>query len=170
MRVGSQRGTPELYNAVGQLFRVRGNTTSAIDCFRAVIGTHATNEDALLNLCDTLFRLEKWTEAEEVIRYSLSLEAHRQIGQNHFALGRTLLAQGRNGEAVASFKECLRLNPNHHTAQAGLAVSRSLASSRDSNFYTMVIIIFCIVITLFIVCKDLDAAVHPEPASPTPSW
>lgn len=162
-RLEAKRGMAELYNALGQLFRVRGNTTGAIDCFRVVLGTDTTNEDALLNLCDTLFRLEKWTEAEEVIRYSLSLEAHREIGQNHFALGRTLLAQGRNGEAVASFKECLRLNPNHHTAQAGLAVSRSLASSRDSNFYTMVIIGCCIVITLFIVYNMMLVSPKPLP-------
>lgn len=30
-----------------------------------------SDEEGLLNLCDTLFRLEKWTEAEEVIRYVL---------------------------------------------------------------------------------------------------
>lgn len=150
-RLEPKRGTPALLNAVGQLYRVRGNTTLAIECFRSVLALSPRDEAALLNLCDTLFRLEKWKEAEEVIKYSLSFEEHRQVGQNHFALGRTLLAQGRNVAAVASFKECLRLNPNHHTAQAGLAVSRSLANTKDSNFYTTVIIGVCILATLLLV-------------------
>eukprot|EP00040_Diaphanoeca_grandis_P032168 m.194463 g.194463 ORF g.194463 m.194463 type:complete len:464 (+) comp32529_c0_seq5:291-1682(+) len=162
-RLESLRGTTALWNAVGQLYRVRGNTTVAIECFRTIIAKAAADEDALLNLCDTLFRLEKWTEAEEVMRYSLSLPKHSETGQNHFALGRTLLAQGRSTEAVSSFKACLQLNPNHHTAQAGLAVSRSLASEGGGNNYTPVLIAVCVCLTLTLVWWVVGSQNAPKP-------
>lgn len=154
-RLQTKKDTAELLNGVGQLYRVRGNTTAAINCFRAVLAKNPSDNEALLNLCDTLFRLEKWAEAEEVIRYSLTHTDHKLDGQNHFALGRTLLAQGRNIEAVEAFKRCLRLNPNYHTAQAGLAVSRSFAGRHDHNMYTIVVIGCCVVATLFFVQRTL---------------
>eukprot|EP00037_Helgoeca_nana_P007073 m.64758 g.64758 ORF g.64758 m.64758 type:complete len:249 (-) comp17907_c0_seq2:206-952(-) len=138
-------------------YRVRGNTTVAIECFRSVLAMSPSDEEGLLNLCDTLFRLEKWDEAEKVIRHSLTYRAHQRGGPNYFALGRTLLAQGRNTEAIEAFKRCLQLNPNHHSAQAGLAVSRSLVSAPSENWHTILLISLCVIATLIFVKSAVNS-------------
>lgn len=168
------RHGPDLifFNGVGQLHRLLGNTTHAIDCFRAALLLNPSDKTAMLNLADLIFKLEYWSDAEDILREVLLLPGAQDDQQNHYALGRAYMAQGKITDANQAFRRSLALNPNFMPARIALDTNRALARSMhapDFTSQTLTVIATCIVATLtglilFLVESDDDVA-PPAPAA-----
>ncbi|KAI8500461.1 hypothetical protein Bbelb_220270 [Branchiostoma belcheri] len=149
-----------VYNQIGNFFRIRGNTFSAIECFRKALSLSPSNPDILLNLARVLFNLQYLDDAIHLTRRSLELQPP---GQNcwlhHFTLGEILKAYGNYHEASIHFRHALDLNPSFLPARAHL---QSLANPQTSSatVYTAVIISCLIVGVLICLWHSLDICHH----------
>eukprot|EP00054_Salpingoeca_dolichothecata_P029556 m.233291 g.233291 ORF g.233291 m.233291 type:complete len:477 (+) comp26504_c2_seq1:1192-2622(+) len=137
------------YNDVGQLFRVRGNTTLAIECFRKALLLNPFEQSTLLNLAHLLVRLKFYRDAEDIILFSHS--QHPPNYQSNFVLGEALLFQERLDEALGAFEECIQLHPKHHLAEVRMSEIRAVSKQRILRQHyvsTTLLICFCVVVSL----------------------
>jgi tetratricopeptide (TPR) repeat protein len=80
-------------------------------------------------MVECLFRIERFEEAERVLRESLPLaipsgnQSYRlpDVALQYALLGRSQEAQGKSGEALASYRRSLEIDPNNRESRAGVA-------------------------------------------------
>ncbi|EDQ87171.1 uncharacterized protein MONBRDRAFT_10297 [Monosiga brevicollis MX1] len=118
------------YVSAAILYRFKGNTTLAIECYRHALAINAKHEQALLQLGYCMLRAA------------------------HFALGETLQVQKRLLEAITEYETAIALTPQHGSAQLRLKAARALLRELDSQknaSSTWALIGFCVAFTLLAV-------------------
>jgi tetratricopeptide (TPR) repeat protein len=76
------------------------------------------------NLGLALYHLKRYREAEEALRFALSLDP--QMEGAYYNLGLVLVAQGRRAEALAAFRRVRELDPRSPFAEAASGQLRAL--------------------------------------------
>lgn len=106
---------PANFIELGNLWRVKGRSTLAVDCFRKCLSLEPRNTDAMLNLASVLIGTGYPQDAERLLRTALELRPASVL--HHFVLGNALVARGLPDAAVKSFQRALTLQPGFVMAQ-----------------------------------------------------
>ncbi|XP_013385892.1 tetratricopeptide repeat protein 17 [Lingula anatina] len=147
----------QVFNQIGNYWRIKGNTQLSIECFRKALSISPNNPDVLLNLARVLFNLQFLDDAIFLTRKSLELQtADQNSWLQHFTLGEILKAYGHFHEAALHFRHTLDLNPGFQPAQAHL---REMEMTPDPTvtYYTLFIILFLVLGVLVGILTSLDA-------------
>ena len=134
----------QVYNQIGNFWRIKGNTQISIECFRKALSLQPNNPDVLLNLARVLFNLQYLDNAIVLTRRSLEMQAADQNSWlQHFTLGEILKAYGHYHEATLHLRHSLDLNPGFPPALAHL---REMEVNPDATvtYYTLFIIVFLV--------------------------
>lgn len=146
----------QVYNLIGNFWRIKGNTQTSIECFRKALSISPDDPDILLNLARVLFNLQYLDDAIFLARRSLHLQPS---GQNawlqHYTLGEILKSYGHPQEAAMHFNQALMLNPGFQPAKSHL---RDLDSEPcpSVTHLTLFIILFLVVGVLFGVVTSIE--------------
>jgi len=146
----------QVYNQIGNFWRIKGNTQLSIECFRKALSFSPNNPDVLLNLARVLFNLEYLDDAILLTKRSLEMQSPDQNSWlQHFTLGEILKAHGHFHEATFHFRHTLDLNPGFHPAQAHL---REMEINPDGTvtYYTLFIILFLVLGVLCGIITSID--------------
>ncbi|CAG5127291.1 unnamed protein product [Candidula unifasciata] len=153
---GQREKSAQVYNLIGNFWRIKGNTQNSIECFRKALNISPEDPDILLNLARVLFNLQYLDDAIFLAQRSLHLQPK---GQNswlqHYTLGEVLKSLGQHQEAAAHFRQALELNPDFQPAKSHL---RDLDSSPSPSVthLTLLIILFLVVGVLFGVVTSIE--------------
>lgn len=135
----------QLYNQIGQFWRIKGDTEKAIECFRRALAVSPHNSDVLLNLARVLFALQYLDDAIYLTRRSLEvLNSVKGAWQQYFTLGEIFKAYGHYQEAMVHLRHTLELKPGFEPALVALREMENMPAS-TVHVYTLVIIA-CLVI------------------------
>ena len=165
----------DLYNQIGNFWRVKGDTSKSIECFRRALAVSPNNADILLNLARVLFNLQYLDDAIFLTRRSLEVskrfldfdDIHFDIltfqvqppDQNawmqHFQLGEILKAYCHYQEAALHLRHVLELKPNYGPAIAALQDMESIPDS-SVHGYTVLIIVVLVCLVLLWILSTLD--------------
>jgi len=123
----------QVYNQIGNYWRIKGDTTRSVECFRKSLFLAPNNSDALLNLARVLFNLQYLDDAYELTRASLDAQPPDQNAWlQHFTLGEILKARMQYHDAGEHFRRTLDLHPGFHPAQVSRSMSLSTQYYRQS--------------------------------------
>ena len=98
----SKRDKPksvDLYNQIGNFWRVKGDTHKSIECFRRALAVSPNNAEILLNLARVLFNLQYLDDAIFLTRRSLEVQPPDQNAwMQHFQLvsSNNIVPKGKN--------------------------------------------------------------------------
>ena len=148
----------QVYNQIGNFWRIKGDAQMSIDCFRKALHFSADNADVLLNLARVLFNLQYLDDAVYLTRRSLDRQPPDQNSWlQHFTLGEILKAYGHFRDAALHFRHALDLNPGFQPAQAHL---RDMETSPDGTvtYYTLFIILFLVLGVLCGILTSIDGS------------
>ncbi|TRY74547.1 hypothetical protein TCAL_01341 [Tigriopus californicus] len=141
----SKRDKPkslELYNQIGNFWRIKGDTRKSIECFRRALAVSPNNADILLNLARVLFNLQYLDDAIFLTRRSLEVQPPDQNAwHQHFQLGEILKAYSHYQEAALHLRHVLELKPNYEPAILALEEMEAIPNS-SVHPYTIFIILF----------------------------
>lgn len=146
----------DLYNQIGNFWRIKGDTYKSIECFRRALAVSPNNADILLNLARVLFNLQYLDDAIFLTRRSLEVQPPDQNAwMQHFQLGEILKAYCHYQEAALHLRHVLELKPNYGPALAALQDMESIPNS-SVHGYTVLIIIVLICVVLVWILGTLD--------------
>ncbi|KAK4875855.1 hypothetical protein RN001_012277 [Aquatica leii] len=131
----------QLYNQIGNFWRIKGDARKAIECFRRALAVAPHNAEVLLNLARVLFTLQYLDDAIYLTRRSLEMQPpDKAAWQQYFTLGEIFKAYGHYQEASLHLKHTLVIKPGFEPAQLALKEMESMPASR-LHIYTLMIII-----------------------------
>lgn len=135
-------------NQIGNLWRIKGNTQYAIDCFRQALALDSTNSDVLLNLGRVLFNLNFVENSIFLTKMSLHHKQPRSATWlQHYTLGEAYKTIRKYEEASLYFRKALELNPAKHSI-IEIHLREIEDNNRPTNIYTVVIILILIMTVL----------------------
>ena len=153
----------QVYNQIGNFWRIKGNTQLSIECFRRALSISPDHADVLLNLARVLFNLQYLDDAIMLTRRSLHMQsADQNSWLQHYTLGEILKAYGHYQEAQLHFRHALELNPGFGPAIAHLREMDG-APSPSVTQYTLFIILFLVLGVLFGVITSMEAGIDDSP-------
>ncbi|XP_055371247.1 uncharacterized protein LOC129605488 [Condylostylus longicornis] len=141
-----------LYNQIGNYWRIKGDPRLSIECFRRALAITPTNAEVLLNLAGVLFNLQYLDDAIHLTRRSLEVQPpDRSAWRQYLTLGEIFKAYGHFQESMLHLRHALELSsPLQH--EPILKVLREVESLPSSPLHAYtVIIILALVIAVFIV-------------------
>lgn len=142
----------QLYNQIGNFWRIKGDAAKAIECFRRALAVSPHNSEVLLNLARVLFTLQYLDDAIFLTRRSLEVQApDKGAWQHYFTLGEIFKAYGHYQEATAHLKHTLELKPGFEPAEIALKEMETMPAG-TIHIYTLVIIVFLVSIQKIFVC------------------
>lgn len=148
----------QVYNQIGNFWRIKGNTQLSIECFRRALSISPDHPDVLLNLARVLFNLQYLDDAISLTRRSLLMQpAEQNSWLQHYTLGEILKAYGHYQEATLHFGHALELNPGFQPAVAHLREMEGSPSPSVTQ-YTLFIILFLVLGVLFGVITSMEAS------------
>eukprot|EP00095_Tigriopus_kingsejongensis_P007637 snap_masked-scaffold1040_size68023-processed-gene-0.10 protein:Tk07637 transcript:snap_masked-scaffold1040_size68023-processed-gene-0.10-mRNA-1 annotation:"tetratricopeptide repeat protein 17" len=153
----------ELYNQIGNFWRIKGDTQKSIECFRRALAVSPNNADILLNLARVLFNLQYLEDAIFLTRRSLEVQPPDQNAWlQHFQLGEILKAYSHYQEAALHLRHVLELKPNYGPALLALREMEAIPDS-SVHVYTILIIVLLVSAVLVWILITLDGVpAHEE--------
>ncbi|RZB40934.1 tetratricopeptide repeat protein 17-like [Asbolus verrucosus] len=146
----------QLYNQIGNFWRIKGDAEKAIECFRRALAVSPHNAEVLLNLARVLFTLQYLDDAIYLTRRSLEVQPpDKGAWQQYFTLGEILKAYGHYQEASIHLKHTLELRPGFEPAQIALKEMEGLPTA-SIHIYTLVIIICLVLGVLLVILSSVD--------------
>lgn len=134
----------QLYNQIGNFWRIKGDAAKAIECFRRALAVSPHNAEVLLNLARVLFTLQYLDDAIYLTRRSLEVQPpDKDAWQQYFTLGEIFKAYGHYQEASVHLRHTLELKPGFEPAQIALKEMETMPAA-TIHIYTLVIIIFLV--------------------------
>lgn len=107
----------KLYNRVGNFYRLIGDTTNAIECFRKALHLEPHNSNVLINLARLLQKLEFYDDAIYLTRKSIEyLQYDRAPWFQYFTLGEIYKENGFYDDALTYVQYSLKLKPKNANA------------------------------------------------------
>lgn len=152
----------QLYNQIGNFWRLKGDTYKSIECFRRALAVSPHNAEVLLNLARVLFTLQYLDDAIYLTRRSLEVQPpDKSAWQQYFTLGEIFKAYGHYQEASLHMRHCLQLRPGFDPALAAL---KEMEASPDNNIhvYTLLIIVCLVLGVLLVIISSLDSTLEVD--------
>jgi tetratricopeptide (TPR) repeat protein len=148
----------DLYNQIGNFWRIKGDTHKSIECFRRALAVSPNNADILLNLARVLFNLQYLDDAIFLTRRSLEVQPPDQNAwMQHFQLGEILKAYCHYQEAALHLRHVLELKPNYGPALAALQDMESIPDSSVHGYTVLIIVILvCAVLAWVLITLDIN--------------
>ncbi|CRK92179.1 CLUMA_CG005714, isoform A [Clunio marinus] len=145
----------QLYNKIGNFWRIKGNALISIECFRKALSINPTNSEVILNLARVLFHQGYLEDAIFLTRKSLEVHsADRSAWRQYFTLGEIFKKYGNIQESVLHFRHALELSPQHDKILQALEEIEKIPIS-SLHFYT-ILIISLLVLGVLIVMRYLN--------------
>ncbi|XP_059470213.1 tetratricopeptide repeat protein 17-like [Neocloeon triangulifer] len=146
----------QLYNQIGNFWRVKGDTQKSIECFRRALAVSPNNAEVLLNLARVLFNLQYLDDAISLTRRSLEVQPpDKSPWQQYFTLGEILKAYGHYQEAAVHLRNALELKPEFEPALAALRDIENVPA-HAIHVYTVLIIVCLVLGVLLIILSSMD--------------
>ncbi|XP_012282514.1 tetratricopeptide repeat protein 17-like isoform X2 [Orussus abietinus] len=140
----------QLYNQIGNFWRIKGNAQRSIECFRRALAVSPHNAEVLLNLARVLLILQYLDDATYLARRSLELlPPERDAWEQFLTLGQIFKAYGHFQEAAIHLRHALELKPDLTDAAEALKEVESLPVA-SIHVYTLLIIV-CLVLGVLLV-------------------
>uniref|UniRef100_A0A182F9W4 TPR_REGION domain-containing protein n=1 Tax=Anopheles albimanus TaxID=7167 RepID=A0A182F9W4_ANOAL len=134
----------QLYNQIGNFWRIKGNARLSIECFRRALAIAPSNAEVLLNLARVLFNLQYLDDAIHLTRRSLEVQPRdRSAWQQYFTLGEIFKAYGHFQEAVNHLRQALELYPQYEPIKKAIADVEHISTS-SLHIFTIIIIVFLV--------------------------
>jgi arylsulfatase A-like enzyme/DNA-binding SARP family transcriptional activator len=102
----------------GRILDREGRGAEALAAFEKAAAANGANPRGHTQLVSVAMRLQRWDLAEQHLRKLLDMGY--QPSRTYLALGRVAQVRGRNADAIANYREALRLEPGLQPAEAGL--------------------------------------------------
>ncbi|XP_011497478.1 PREDICTED: uncharacterized protein LOC105361886 [Ceratosolen solmsi marchali] len=146
----------QLYNQIGNFWRIKGNAQRSIECFRRALAVSPHNAEVLLNLARVLLMLEYLDEASYLARRSLELQPpDRNAWEQYLTLGQIFKAFGYFQEAAVHLRHALELKPDLVDAAKALKELESLPIA-SIHVYTLLIIVCLVLGVLLVVLSSVE--------------
>ncbi|KAG5882050.1 hypothetical protein JTB14_007712 [Gonioctena quinquepunctata] len=156
----------QLYNQIGNFWRIKGDAEKAIECFRRALAASPHNAEVLLNLARVLFSLQYLDDAIYLTRRSLEVQPpEKGAWQQYFTLGEIFKAYGHYQEASIHLRHTLELNPGFEPAQLALKEMETMPAA-TVHIYTMVIIACLVLGVLLVILSSVDSVGDYEDIKP----
>ncbi|XP_056638693.1 uncharacterized protein LOC130446445 [Diorhabda sublineata] len=150
----------QLYNQIGNFWRIKGDASKAIECFRRALAASPHNAEVLLNLARILFSLQYLDDAIYLTRRSLEVQSQEKgAWQQYFTLGEIFKAYGHYQEASIHLRHTLELNPEFEPAQLALKEMETMPAA-TIHIYTLVIIVCLVLGVLLVILSSVDNLVE----------
>lgn len=147
----------QLYNQIGNYFRIKGDARQSIECFRRALAVSPTNAEVLLNLARVLFNLQFLDDAIYLTRRSLEVQPpDKSPWKQYLTLGEIFKAYGHFQESQIHLRHALELAPDHMGIKQVLLDVENIPAS-TLNFYT-ILIIFFLAMGVLLVLSSSDAS------------
>ncbi|XP_037076006.1 uncharacterized protein LOC119097080 isoform X1 [Pollicipes pollicipes] len=155
----------QLYNQIGNFWRIKGDASKAIECYRRSLAVSPNNAEVLLSLARVLFNLQYLDDAIFLTRRSLEVQPPDQSAWlQHFTLGEILKEYGNYQEAEMHLRHTLELRPRFQPAEEALRQMEAAPGTRLHG-YTVFIIFVLVACVLLSILSTLESAAA-EPGSP----
>ncbi|XP_028030402.1 uncharacterized protein LOC114243201 [Bombyx mandarina] len=152
----------QLYNQIGNFWRIKGDTRQSIECFRRALAVAPYNAEVLLNLARVLFTLQYLDDAIYLTRRSLEVQPpDRSAWQQYFTLGEIFKAYGHYQEAALHLRHALALKPDFEPALAALKDIENIPEA-SVHVYTLLIIICLVMGVLLVILSSVDSGTDTE--------
>ncbi|XP_063359596.1 uncharacterized protein LOC134665047 [Cydia fagiglandana] len=146
----------QLYNQIGNFWRIKGDTRQSIECFRRALAVSPYNAEVLLNLARVLFTLQYLDDAIYLTRRSLEVQPpDRSAWQQYFTLGEIFKAYGHYQEAAVHLKHALDLRPDFEPALTALKDIENIPEA-NVHVYTLLIIVCLVMGVLLVILSSVD--------------
>ncbi|OXU20273.1 hypothetical protein TSAR_001759 [Trichomalopsis sarcophagae] len=146
----------QLYNQIGNFWRIKGNAQRSIECFRRALAVSPHNAEVLLNLARVLLVLEYLDDASYLARRSLELQPpDRNAWEQYLTLGQIFKAYGHFQEAAVHLRHALELKPDLVDAAKALKEVESLPIA-SIHVYTLLIIVCLVLGVLLVVLSSVE--------------
>nr|AGC92655.1 tetratricopeptide repeat protein 17-like protein [Heliconius erato] len=146
----------QLYNQIGNFWRIKGDTRLSIECFRRALAVSPYNAEVLLNLARVLFTLQYLDDAIYLTRRSLEVQPpDRSTWQQYFTLGEIFKAYGHYQEAAIHLKHALDLRPDFEPALIALKDIENIPEA-SVHVYTLLIIVCLVMGVLLVILSSVD--------------
>ncbi|XP_062538251.1 uncharacterized protein LOC134206539 [Armigeres subalbatus] len=140
-----QPHTIQLWNQIGNFWRIKGDAGHAIECFRRALSVSPTNADTLLNLARVLFNLQYLDDAISLTKRSLEVHPpDRSAWRQYFTLGEIFKAYGQLADSILHLKQALALHPHYEPIRRLIAETEKIEFASNTTrmqFYTGLIIV-----------------------------
>ncbi len=104
----------QLYNQIGNFWRIKGDARLSIECFRRALSVSPSNAEVLLNLARVLYNLQYLDDAIHLTRRSLEVQPpDRSAWKQYFTLGEIFKSYGHFQESILHLKHALELFPGN---------------------------------------------------------
>ncbi|XP_041977023.1 uncharacterized protein LOC121731593 [Aricia agestis] len=152
----------QLYNQIGNFWRIKGDTRQSIECFRRALAVSPYNAEVLLNLGRVLFTLQYLDDAIYLTRRSLEVQPpDRSAWQQYFTLGEIFKAYGHYQEAAVHLRHALDLRPDFEPAVAALKDIENIPEA-SVHVYTLLIIVCLVMGVLLVILSSVDNSNEAE--------
>ncbi|XP_073944274.1 uncharacterized protein [Choristoneura fumiferana] len=152
----------QLYNQIGNFWRIKGDTRQSIECFRRALAVSPYNAEVLLNLARVLFTLQYLDDAIYLTRRSLEVQPpDRSAWQQYFTLGEIFKAYGHYQEAAVHLRHALDLRPDFEPALTALKDIENIPEA-SVHVYTLLIIVCLVMGVLLVILSSVDSGSDVE--------
>ncbi|XP_040173513.1 uncharacterized protein LOC120906118 [Anopheles arabiensis] len=148
----------QLYNQIGNFWRIKGDARHSIECFRSALAMAPTNAEVLLNLARVLFNLQYLDDAIHLTRRSLEVQPRdRSAWRQYFTLGEIFKAYGHFQESVNHLRQALELYPQYEPIKKAIADVENISAS-SLHIFTVIIIIFLVMCVLYVILSSNESS------------
>ncbi|XP_003399015.1 uncharacterized protein LOC100647273 [Bombus terrestris] len=146
----------QLYNQIGNFWRIKGDAQKSIECFRRALAVSPHNAEVLLNLARVLLVQQYLDDATYLARRSLELQPpDRNAWEQYLTLGQIFKAYGHYQEAAVHLRHALELKPDLSEAAEALREIESIPVT-SIHIYTLLIIICLVLGVLLVVLSSVE--------------
>lgn len=146
----------QLYNQIGNFWRIKGDAKQSIECFRRALAVSPADAEVLLNLARVLFNLQYLDDAIHLTRRSLDVQPpDRNAWQQYLTLGQIFKAYGHFQESILHLRHAHELFPQHEPIKQALRDVENIPSS-PLHFYTILIIVCLVMGVLILILSSND--------------
>lgn len=171
----------QLYNQIGNYWRIKGDVRQAIECYRRAVAVSPKNSEVLLNLARVMLNLglannppnlNFLEDASSLVKKSLDTHAgDRSPWKQYLTLGEIYKAYGQFHDSQTHLRHALELAPDHAIIKQTLLDVENIPAS-TLHAYTILIILF-LALGVIIVISSTDAETNSSitelPNSPSSS-
>ncbi|EZA59137.1 uncharacterized protein LOC105275542 [Ooceraea biroi] len=146
----------QLYNQIGNFWRIKGDAQRSIECFRRALAVSPHNAEVLLNLARVLLVQHYLDDATYLARRSLELQPpDRNAWEQYLTLGQIFKAYGHFQEAAVHLRHALELKPDLSDAADALKEVEALPSA-SVHICTLLIIVCLVIVVLWFMANIVD--------------